>query len=351
MSEPKKVCIVGSGRWGSVIAKIIGHNVLQDSVFYHHIPLWVNDELFNGRKLTDIINSKHENIKYLPGCQIPANVVAIADLEVATREADVLIFVVPYQFIHSVCQQMKGKIKPTAIGVSLIKGLDVEQGHLDLISNVIRRTLNIECSVLMGANVAPEVSIECFCEATIGCKDEKMGLTLKKLFETPYFRITVVPDEETVELCGALKEIVFLAALVADGIGLIANTKAAIVRLGLMEMVEFSKLLFPGARIETFMQSCGVADLVTSCYSGEIQVLAEAFVKAGSDLAIARMELVVLGGRKLNGPPAAKEVNAVLKKMDLEHKFPLFTAIHEICTGELAAERLIDRLRNHPAHD
>lgn len=350
MSEPKKVCIVGCGRWGSVIAKIVGHNVLQDSTFYHHVPLWVHEELFNGRKLTETINTKHENIKYLPGCQIPANVVALADLEAATREADILIFVVPYQYIRDVCRRVQGNVKPTALAVTLVKGLDVEDGRLDLISNVIRRTLRIECAVLMGANVAPEVSIECFCEATIGCRDEKMGAVLKKLFQTPYFRVNVIPDEETVELCGALKEIVFLAALVADGLGLIANTKAAIVRLGLMEMVQFSKLLYPGTRTETFMQSCGVADLITSCYGDGIQVLAEAFVKAGSNMAIARMESVVLGGRKLNGPPAAKEVNNVLKKMNLEERFPLFTAIHEICTGELAADRLVECLKNHPAH-
>jgi glycerol-3-phosphate dehydrogenase (NAD+) len=350
MSAPKKVCIIGCGRWGSVIAKIVGHNVIQHPMFVQHVPLWVYEELFNGKKLTDIINTKHENIKYLPGCIIPYNVVALANLDVATYDADILIFVVPYQFIHDVCEKLSGKVKSTAIAVSLIKGLDVSDGQTGLVSDVIRRSLGIECAVLMGANVAPEVSIECFCEATVGCKDQELGIVLKKLFETPYFRITVVPDAETVELCGALKEIVLLAALVCDGLGLIANTKAAVVRLGLAEMLTFSRLLYPNTRTETFLQSCGVADLITSCYSSKIQVMADTFIKAGSYKAIARMEKIVLEGRKLNGPPAAREVYSALTSRNLQAKFPLFTSIHKICIGELAPEQLIDCLKQHPVH-
>lgn len=239
MSAPKRVCIVGSGRWGSVIAKIVGRNVIEHSIFVQHVPVWVKEELFNGKKLTEILNTRHENIKYLPGCIIPYNVVALSDLDVAVYDADILVFVVPYQYIHEVCDKLRGKVKSSAVAVSLVKGLDVTGSaeRTGLVSNVIRRALSIECAVLMGANYAPEVSIECFCEATIGCKDEATALVLKKLFETPYFRITIVPDAETVELCGALKGIVLLAALVCDGLGLIANTKAAVVRLGLAEMI------------------------------------------------------------------------------------------------------------------
>jgi glycerol-3-phosphate dehydrogenase (NAD+) len=274
----------------------------------------------------------------------------MADLEVATYDADILIFVLPYQFIHSICNQLKGKVKSTTIAVSLIKGLDVGDGKLGLISDVIRNTLHIECAVLMGANIAPEVSIECFCEATIGCKDLEMGGILKKLFQTPYFRITVVPDAETVELCGALKEIVLLAALVCDGLGLIANTKAAVVRIGLAEMVALSRLRYPNTRTETFMQSCGVADLITSCYSRKIQVMADTFIKAGSYKAIARMEKIVLEGRKLNGPPAAREVYAALVRLNIADRYPLFTAVHKICVGELTPDKLVDCLKQHPVH-
>jgi glycerol-3-phosphate dehydrogenase (NAD+) len=350
LQQPKKICIVGCGRWGSVIAKIVGRNVLEHSIFAQHVPMWVFEELYNGKKLTEIINKKRENIKYMPGCMIPYNVVAIADLDVATYEADILIFVLPYQFIHDICAKLSGKVKPTAIAISLIKGLDVADGKTGLVSDVIRRSLNIECAALMGANVAPEVSIECFCEATIGCKNAEHGQVLKKLFQTPYFRITVVPDAETVELCGALKEIVLLAALVCDGLGLIANTKAAVVRLGLAEMLAFSQILYPDTHTETFLQSCGIADLITSCYSSKIQVMADSFIKAGSYKGIARIEKIVLEGRKLNGPPAARAVNNLLKSRDLEARFPLFTSIHKICVGDMHPEDLIDQLKHHPVH-
>lgn len=78
--------------------------------------------------------------------------------------------------------------------------------------------------------------------------------------------------------------------------------------------------------------------------------MADTFIKAGSYKAIARMERFVLEGRKLNGVPAAREVNATLKQHSLEDRFPLFTAIHKICIGEMAPEQLVDCLKDHPAH-
>lgn len=346
----KKVCIVGSGNWGSVIAKIIGNNVRDHPTeFVERVTMYVYEEIVDGMKLTEILNTRHENIKYLPGHRIPDNVVAMSDVKESAKDADVLVFVLPHQFMNGICKQLAGHVKPTAIGVTLIKGLDVSEGKLDLISNLIRRHIKIECAVLMGANIAPEVAKENYCEATIGCKDEAVGKILKKLFQTPYFRIAVVPDEETVELCGALKNIVAMGAGFTDGLKYGDNTKAAVIRLGLMEMVEFAKRFFPNPRIETFLESCGVADLVTTCYSGRNKRVAAAFA-ASSGKTIEDLETEMLNGQKLQGPPTAAEVNTILKKLGIEDKFPLFTAIHRICVGQLPPESFIDCLRNHPHH-
>jgi glycerol-3-phosphate dehydrogenase (NAD+) len=350
MSHPRKIAIVGSGNWGSVIAKIIGHNVRgKPGVFAERVPMYVYEEFIDGQKLTDIINTIHENVKYLPGCIIPDNVVAVPDLVETCRDADILIFVLPHQFMPAVCRQLQSHVKSTAVGVSLIKGLDWTNGKLDLISNIIRRSLNIQCAVLMGANIAGEVAREKYCEATIGCRDIVLGRVLKDIFQTPYFRIVVVPDEETVELCGALKNIVAMGAGFTDGLKCGDNTKAAVIRLGLMEMVEFCKRFFPGARIETFLESCGVADLVTTCYSGRNRRVAEAFATADGKT-IEDLEAEMLNGQKLQGPPTAAEVNAVLKQKRMEDKFPLFTAIHHVLTGVLPPEKFIDCLKNHPEH-
>lgn len=83
--------------------------------------MYVYEELIDGKKLTEIINTTHENVKYLPGHKIPENVIAIPDVVESAKDADILIFVVPHQFIRNICNSLLGKIKPTAVGLSLIK--------------------------------------------------------------------------------------------------------------------------------------------------------------------------------------------------------------------------------------
>merc|ERR550539_1836840 len=124
------------------------------------------------------------------------------------------------------------------------------------------------------------------------------------------------------------------------------NTKAAVIRLGLHEMRHYIKMLYPNSKIETFLESCGVADLVTTCYSGRNRRVAEAFATTGKS--IEELEKEMLNGQKLQGPPTAAEVNTMLKSKNMEDKFPMFTAIHKICQGELPVSAFIDCLKNHP---
>jgi glycerol-3-phosphate dehydrogenase (NAD+) len=191
---------------GSTIAKIIGTNVLANSKFDKTVKMYVYEELVNGRKLTEIINNDHENVKYLPGHKLPANVVAIPDVVEASQDADIIIFVLPHQFLPNTCKPLVGKVKKEAFGVSLCKGFYVnEKGQVDLISNMVKNLLGIDCGVLMGANIANEVAQENFCEATIGSRILENGNLLKEALQTSYFRIVVVQDAEVVEVCGALK--------------------------------------------------------------------------------------------------------------------------------------------------
>ncbi|XP_032674165.1 glycerol-3-phosphate dehydrogenase [NAD(+)], cytoplasmic-like [Odontomachus brunneus] len=343
------VCIIGSGNWGSAIAKIVGANAEKQSKFADRVTMYVYEEIINGKKLTEIINETHENIKYLPGHKIPENVIAVPDVIEAAKDADILIFVVPHQFIRRICSTLQGKIKSTAVGLSLIKGFDKKEGGgIELISHIISRQLQIPVSVLMGANLASEVAEEMFCETTIGCKDKAMAPILRDLIQTSYFRVVVVEDVDSVECCGALKNIVACGAGFVDGLGLGDNTKAAVIRLGLMEMIKFVDVFFPGGKLATFFESCGVADLITTCYGGRNRKVSEAFVKTGKS--IETLEKEMLNGQKLQGPFTAEEVNYMLKSRNMESRFPLFTAIHRICVGELKPTDLIDCIRSHPEH-
>ncbi|KAL7884618.1 hypothetical protein AOLI_G00073880 [Acnodon oligacanthus] len=350
MTTPKKVCIVGSGNWGSAIAKIVGLNAGRNPKFDPTVNMWVFEEVVNGRKLTEIINTDHENVKYLPGHKLPENVVAVADLVEAVSGADVLLFVIPHQFISRVCGTMQGKIKGDALGMSLIKGVDEGPDGLKLISEVIREKLGISMSVLMGANIANEVAAEKFCETTIGCKEKAHGALLKELMQTDHFRVTVVEEADVVEICGALKNIVAVGAGFCDGLGFGDNTKAAVIRLGLMEMIAFARLFCSAGPVSaaTFLESCGIADLITTCYGGRNRRVAEAFVKTGRSLA--ELEREMLSGQKLQGPATAADVHVVLKNKNLQDKFPLFTAVYEICFEGRPVTDFISFLQNHPAH-
>lgn len=345
----KKVCIVGSGNWGSAIAKIIGHNVKASNRFDPMVNMWVYEEMIDGKKLTEIINTEHENVKYLPGHKLPKNVVAVPDITEAVKGATILVFVIPHQFIGKLCDQMKPHIAEGAIGISLIKGIDEGPEGLTLISDIIREKLQIDVSVLMGANIASEVADEKFCETTIGARNEANGHIFKELMQTPNFRIAVVRESDTVELCGALKNIVAVGAGFCDGLDCGDNTKAAVIRLGLMEMVAFAKIFCKGSVSSiTFLESCGVADLITTCYGGRNRKVAEAFVRTSKS--IAELEAEMLNGQKLQGPQTSAEVYKILKKRDMVNKFPLFAAVYQICFEGRQVKEFITCLQNHPEH-
>ncbi|NXU90576.1 GPDA dehydrogenase, partial [Xiphorhynchus elegans] len=334
---------------GSAIAKVVGANAARLSSFESRVNMWVLQEEVAGRPLTDIINTEHENVKYLPGHKLPPNVVAEPDLLKASEGADVLLFVVPHQFISQVCDQLKGHVKKEAVGMSLIKGVDEGPDGLRLISDIIHEKLGIEMTVLMGANLANEVAEEKFCETTIGCKNMNHGQMLKELMQTPNFRVSVVQESHTVEICGALKNVVAVGAGFCDGLSFGDNTKAAVIRLGLVEMIGIAKLLCKGSVTpSTFLESCGVADLITTCYGGRNRKVAEAFVRTGKS--IEELEKEMLNGQKLQGPQTSAELHRILKSKNAVDKFPLFTAVYQICYEGKPVSDFIKCLQNHPAH-
>lgn len=128
-----------------------------------------------------------------------------------------------------------------------------------------------------------------FCESTIGYNIIESGEIWTKVFNSKYFRVSMIEDVAgtgdpfnlNLELCGALKNVVAVGAGLVDGLKCGDNTKAAIIRIGLMEMRKFAKQFYEGVKNETFFESCGVADLITTCYGGRNRKVAEARVLTG----------------------------------------------------------------------
>ncbi|XP_014505350.1 glycerol-3-phosphate dehydrogenase [NAD(+)] isoform X2 [Vigna radiata var. radiata] len=301
-----KVTVIGSGNWGSVASKLIASNTLRLPSFHDEVRMWVYEEtLPSGEKLTDVINRTNENVKYLPGIKLGQNVVADPDLENA--------------------------------------GMEVKMEGPCMISTLISQQLGINCSVLMGANIANEIAVEKFSEATVGYRNNKeVAERWVQLFYTPYFIVTAAQDVEGVELCGTLKNVVAIAAGFVDGLEMGNNTKAAIMRLGLREMKAFSKLLFPSVKDSTFFESCGVADLITTCLGGRNRKVAEAYARNGGKRSFDELEAEMLQGQKLQGVSTASEVYEVLSHRGWLELFPLFSTVHEICSGLLPPSAIVE---------
>eukprot|EP00842_Homolaphlyctis_polyrhiza_P005745 jgi/Hompol1/6171/HPOL_004857-RA len=385
---------------GSAIAKIVGRNVLQHSCFHKEVRMWVFEEIVQGERLTEIINKTHENVKYLPNVRLPDNVVAMPELLKTVEGATLLIFVIPHQaslfqsknllvhkichqpsntftlcqllcapfspkansadvwlcfllhccgvhqsiqFVKGVCEQLKNKTERGARAISLIKGVDAGGASgLNLISDVIKESLQIDVSVLMGANIASEVAQEKFCESTIGYSLKENADIFKKVFNTPYFRVSAVQDVAGVELCGALKNVVAIAAGLVDGLKSGENTKAAIIRIGLMEMKKFAKAFYDGIRDDTFFESCGIADVITTCFGGRNRRIAEARVLTGKSFEV--LEAEMLNGQKLQGSLTAKEIHDILVVRHMVNEFPLFTTVYRICYEGLPPQAILEEI-------
>jgi glycerol-3-phosphate dehydrogenase (NAD+) len=332
-----------------------------------------------AQKLTEIINKYHENVKYLPNIALPKNIVANSSVEDAVKDSSILIFNLPHQFIGRISKQLEGKILPFARGVSCIKGVNVTESEISLFSEWIGEGLGIYCGALSGANIANEIALEKWSETTIAydpptvdsraptpsgpspssssvnltvtspdseeLKDSRGRTTkaklnavpssyppldhavFKALFHRPYFHVRMVSDVAGVSLGGALKNIVALAAGFVDGRGWGDNAKAAVMRVGLLEMVEFGKEFFGhSVHTATFTEeSCGVADLITSCSGGRNFKCAR--LAAEKNISVSEVEKTELNGQMLQGTSTAKEVNSFLKARGREDAYPLFKAV------------------------
>jgi glycerol-3-phosphate dehydrogenase (NAD+) len=162
-----QVCIVGSGNWGSTAAKIIGENILNGPAgkrFAHEVRMWVLEEMIeqedgSSKKLSEIINETHENVKYLHGIELPPNVRAVPDLKEAASGAHVFVWVLPHQFIARTAKTVKEVLGLASVSISMVKGgIDIDPKGLKLCSETIAEILGTDVGVIMGANVANEVA-------------------------------------------------------------------------------------------------------------------------------------------------------------------------------------------------
>lgn len=327
------------------------------------------------QNLTHVINTRHENVKYLPGYKLPPNIAAVPDVQEACDGATLLIFVLPHQFLsREFLNSVREAIDPSACrGVSLIKslGFDPDRKVPTRVSQTISEAIgsDFSCGVLMGANVAGEVAAGQLSESTLACRfdDRADGTTAwdertRRIFHRDEtFRVQHTTDVAGTEACGALKNIVALGAGFVDGLDLGGNTKAALLRVGLHEMANFCKLYFDGVRDDTFTQSCGMADLITTCYGGRNRRCAEEFARrrltGESEVDHAttnkdqcrrlwhEIEEELLKGQKLQGTHTTQDAYAALESSGELDRFPLMRSIYDVAFDGKPVETVLDGIR------
>jgi glycerol-3-phosphate dehydrogenase (NAD+) len=212
----------------------------------------------------------------------------------------------------------------------------------------------------MGANVADEVARQRTCESTLACDfgSNNINEKIRQIFDEDNFRVSRISDVAGAEACGALKNIIALGAGFVDGLSLGGNTKAALLRIGLLEMTKFCSLFLDGVEQKTFLESCGLADLITTCYGGRNRKCANEFAKRRGVLPASldsecctklwsAIESEMLNGQKLQGTLAAKEVYKLVEARKLLHEFPLMTAIYEISFKGKPVHTITDGIKTH----
>lgn len=353
--HPFKIAVIGSGNWGTTIAKVLAENALaRPHLFSHYVKMWVFQEQIDGKNLTDIINIQNVNIKYLPGVKLPSNLVAEPSLLKTVEGADLIVFNLPHQFLPKILPQLKGHVPPTARAISCLKGLEVNKEGCKLLSTYITEELGIVCGALSGANLAPEVARGKWSETTIaytlpkdyrGAGKDIDEYVLKAAFHRPYFHVNVIEDVAGVSVAGALKNVVALAVGFVEGLGWGDNAKSAIMRVGLLETIKFSEMFFPESKASTFTaESAGVADLITTCSGGRNVKVGRYMAQTGASAEVAEKKL--LNGQSSQGIVTAKEVHELLENTDKLDEFPLFEATYQIIYGSESIENLPHLLNN-----
>lgn len=250
-----RIGVIGAGGWGTALAILLLDNG-------HEVALWQFDPM-----VAEEMRTQRQNRLFLPGVSIPDGILISSILEEVIPGRDLLVFAVPSQFMRSVARRV-GSLKGTVpLVISGTKG--IEHGTLKRMSEVLIEELSgltlEHFAALSGPSHAEEVARRMPTTVVAASVSQNAAETVQQAFMAPYFRVYTSPDVIGIELGGALKNIIALAAGICDGLGLGDNAKGALLTRGLAEITRLG--LCMGARAETFAGLSGMGDLVTTCIS------------------------------------------------------------------------------------
>lgn len=288
--------------------------------------------------LAEQIDTEHENGEYLPGFRLPTQLRATADLEQAVEHADLLVVGVPSGGFRSALQAVAPVLRPWVPVVSLAKGLEV--GTRLRMSQIIEEVLpGRPVGVLTGPNLAKEILAGHAAASVIGMDDENVARAIQRIFQADLFRVYLNEDVAGCELGGVLKNVIAIAAGMADGLGAGDNTRSAVITRGLSEITRLGVAM--GGQVVTFSGLTGMGDLVATCISHQSRNrhVGERLGKGETiDEIIAAMNMVA------EGVGTSKVVVELADELGID--MPIATEVHGVChQGRTAAEAYTGLLR------
>ncbi|WP_246942221.1 NAD(P)H-dependent glycerol-3-phosphate dehydrogenase [Bacillus pinisoli] len=332
------VAVVGAGSWGTALAIVLADNGYQ-------VQLW-------GHKESQIeeINTKRTNEKYLPGIELPENIKGYSSLEGALQEIDTIILAVPTKAIREVMAQIRSVLQTPVTIVHVSKGIEPEtfKRVSEVISEEMPSELLADVVVLSGPSHAEEVSRRQPTTVTVACENMKSAERIQDMFINQHLRVYTNPDVIGVEIGGALKNIIALAAGITDGLGYGDNAKAALMTRGLAEIARLGVAM--GANPLTFAGLTGIGDLIVTCTSVHSRNW-----RAGNLLGKGHSLNEVLDnmGMVVEGVRTTKAAYQLAQKMEVS--MPITNALYDVLfnnkTPKEAVDTLMARGKTHEMED
>lgn len=247
-----KVGVIGAGSWGTALSVLLYDNG-------HQVTIWSIDA-----QEVEMLDKQREHEKKLPGVKLAEDIVITGNLEETVKGKDFLVLAVPSVFTRGTAKKMVPFVSEGQIIVDVAKG--IEESTLMTLSQQIEEEIpQADVAVLSGPSHAEEVGRKLPTTCVVGAKKRQTAEYLQEMFTSKVFRVYTSPDVLGIELGGALKNVIALAAGIADGLGYGDNTKAALITRGIAEIARLGVKM--GGKIQTFSGLTGIGDLIVTCAS------------------------------------------------------------------------------------
>jgi glycerol-3-phosphate dehydrogenase (NAD(P)+) len=320
------ITVIGAGSWGTTLACLLSDKG-------YDVTLWAFE-----KDLVDEINQTRMNGIYLPDVTIPDNLKVTNNIEEALKKARYVVNAVPAQYTRLVFKEAAGYLNDEAIIVSVSKG--IERGTLLTVSSILKEMTNHPVTVLSGPSFAKEVIKKLPTAVTLATGDNNTGIVLQEIFNTQYFRVYTHDDIIGAEMGGALKNVMAIAAGIAESLGLGNNARASLITRGLIEMTRLAVAI--GARERTFSGLSGIGDLVLTCTS-PLSRNYTVGMKLGQGLKL--KEILGLTKSVAEGVATAESAYALSQKYSIE--MPIIEQVYKILYEDkdpsLAVKELMER--------